>query len=54
MPAFEEDPAAFVEMFGHDLGAFAKGLDIEPLGVFLRLAGAVLPTFGDWAAVGLP
>jgi hypothetical protein len=23
-------------MFGHDLGAFAKGLDVEPLGVFLR------------------
>ena len=45
LPAFEEDPAAFVEVFGHDLGAFAKRLDVEPLGVFLRLAGTVLPTF---------
>jgi len=43
-----------VEVFGHDLSPFAEGLDVEPLRVFLRLAGAVLPTFGDWAAVGLP
>ena len=46
LPAFEEDPAAFVEVFGDDLGAFAEDLDVEPLGVFLRLAGTVLPTFG--------
>jgi hypothetical protein len=43
LPAFEEDPAAFVEVFSDDLGTFAKGLDIEPLSVFLRLAGTVLP-----------
>ena len=46
MPAFEKDPAAFVQMFGNDLGAFAEGLDVEPLGVFLRLAGSVLSAFG--------
>ena len=38
MPAFEKDPAAFVQMFGNDLGTFAEGLDVEPLGVFLRLS----------------
>ena len=32
LPAFEEDPAAFVEVFGRDLGAFAEDLDVEPLG----------------------
>ena len=46
MPAFEKDPAAFVQMFGNDLGTFAEGLDVEPLGVFLRLAGSVLSAFG--------
>jgi hypothetical protein len=48
LPAFEGDPAAFVQVFGHDLGAFAKGLDIEPLGVFLGLAGTVLPACWRW------
>ena len=38
LPAFEKDPAAFVQMFGNDLGTFAEGLDVEPLGVFLRLS----------------
>jgi len=31
LPAFEEDPAAFMQVFCHDLGAFAESLDIEPL-----------------------
>jgi len=34
-----------VEAFGYDLGAFAERFDVEPLGVFLRLAGTVLPAF---------
>jgi len=46
LPAFEKDPAAFMEVLGHDLGAFAKGLDVEPLSVFLWFAGTVLPAFG--------
>jgi hypothetical protein len=35
------------EVFGYDLGAFAEGFDVEPLGMFLRFAGTVLPPFGD-------
>jgi hypothetical protein len=35
-----------VQVFGHDLGTLAECLDIEPLGVFLRLAGTVLSAFG--------
>src|SRR5208283_4648115 len=42
LPAFQEDTASFLQELGSYFGSPAEAFDVEPFGVFLKLAVAVL------------
>src|SRR5271165_5877767 len=46
LPAFQEDPASFLQELGSNFSSPAEALNVEPFGVFLKLAAAVLPALG--------
>src|ERR1019366_9834970 len=43
LPAFQEDTASFLQELGSNFSSPAEALNVEPFGVFLKLAAAVLP-----------
>src|SRR5271165_3082547 len=43
LPAFQEDTASFLKELSSDFSSPAEALNVEPFGVFLKLAAAVLP-----------
>src|SRR5271165_1222260 len=43
LPAFQEDTASFLQEFSGNFSSPAEALNVEPFGVFLKLAAVVLP-----------